>query len=240
MDMTQLKTQIMTMFMMKSNSHGGSGHNDIFVIVYSMLLMTLTEYLFRQAPHIISFVKTIVLARMMPKKEAWMPLMDKSAKEKEQMNSVSMTRVFATNADKPEKVDNVYVEMVDAVVDYLCTLDNAKHVKIDTRYSLNSTEEIELTPLLKARVKESGAAEETSMLEIVIFSKILKVSEIRQWIDEVHNNYVFEKNNKLGNRIYYFNEVPVEPIVQCEMDNNGGPPKQTYRWENMPKCFTFK
>lgn len=237
--MSHLKTQIMTMFMIKSNSNNGTGQNDIYLILYSILFMNIVEYMFQQAPQITAFLKTIVMANMMPKKENWMPLLNKTSKEKEQMNSVSMTRVFATNSDKPEKVDNMYVEMVDAVVDYLCSLDNAKHVKIDTRYSLNSTEEIELTPLLKARVKETGNSEETSMLEIVIFSKILKVSEIRQWIDEVHSNYVFEKNNKLGNRIYYFNEVPIEPIVQCEMDSNGGPPKQSYRWENMPKMLTF-
>jgi len=235
MDMSQLKTQIMTMFMMKSG-----GNQDIFTIVYSMLLMNIVEALFRNAPQVLLWFQTISSSYFKPKRDAWMPLIDSSKKDKETLNSISMTRVFQGDSqEKPDKTDNLYVEKVDAVIDYLCSLDSAKHVKMDTRYTLNSTEEIVLTPLLKARVKETGATDEGSILEIVVYSSVLKVSEIRQWVDEVHSNYVFEKNNKLGNRIYYFNEVPVEPIVQCEIDTNGGPPKQTYRWENMPKMLLF-
>jgi len=57
-------------------------------------------------------------------------------------------------------------------------------------------------------------------------------------IDEVHANYVFEKNNKLGNRTYYFNEVPVEPVSQVEIGTNGET-KQSYRWDTMPKQLLF-
>lgn len=237
MDLSQLKTQIMTMFMMRSSSGNGSGGNDIFKIVYSMLFMNFFEMIFRNAPAVVQGFQTMFAQYLKPKKESWMPLLDAGQKEKEQINSISMSRIFV-DSDKPEKNDNVYVDKVDAVLDFVCSLDSVKHIKMDTRYSLNSKEEIDLTPLLKAKVKETGV-EDGNIVEIVIFSKVLKVSEIRQWIDEVHSNYTFEKNNKLGNRIYYFNEVPVEPIIQCEMDSEGGPPKQTYRWENMPKMLTF-
>ena len=232
MDMSQLKTQVMTMFMMKS----AGGNNNIYTIVYSMLLMNFVEWVFRTAPQFISTFQASGCFRQ--KRAAWSPLMDKSKKDKELLNSVSMTRVFSDDNEKQDKVGNLYVEKVDAVIDFLCSLDNAKHVKMDTRYTLNSTEEMDLTPLLKARVKESSSSDDGSIMEIVVYSSVLKVSDIRNWIDEVHSNYVFEKNNKLGNRTYYFNEVPVEPIIQCEIDPTGGT-KQTYRWENMPKMLMF-
>jgi hypothetical protein len=237
MDMSHLKTQIMTMFMMKSAP--GSGSGDIYTIVYSMLLMNFVEWLFRSAPAVFSSLQTFAAGYWKPRKDAWLPLQDKSRKEKELLNSISMTRVFTSDADKQDKVTNPFVEKVDAVIDFLCSLDNAKHVKMDTRYTLNSTEEIDLTPMLKARVKETAGSDEDSTLEIMIYSSVLKVSEIRQWIDEIHANYVFEKNNKLGNRTYYFNEVPVEPVSQVEIDPNGGPPKQSYRWDTMPKQLLF-
>ena len=236
MDSSHLKTQIMTMFMMRPKS--GENNNDIFMIMYSMILMNFMEVIFRNAPQAFAVLQTFLLQYLKPKKENWIPLMNTSANEKNQVNSISMMRIFEDDSEKPSKQGNVYVDKVDAVLDYICSLDNAKHIKMDTRYTLNSTDEIELTPLLKAKVKESGQ-ENGSVIEIVIFSKVLKVSEIRQWIDEIHCNYTFEKNNKLGNRIYYFNEVPIEPIIQCEMDPAGGPPKQSYRWENMPKMLTF-
>lgn len=234
--MSHLKTQIMTMFMMKGGGTGGSG--DIYTIVYSMLLMNFVEWLFRSAPVVFSTLQTLAVGYWKPRREAWLPLQDKSRKDKELLNSVSMTRVFTNDADKQDKVTNPFVEKVDAVIDFLCTLDNAKHVKMDTRYTLNSTEEIDMTPMLKARIKETAGSDEDSTLEIVLYSSVLKVSEIRQWIDEIHANYVFEKNNKLGNRTYYFNEVPVEPVSQVEIGTNGET-KQSYRWDTMPKQLLF-
>ena len=242
MDMSHLKTQIMTMFMMKSAGGGGGGAagggGDIYTIVYSMLLMNFVEWLFRTAPGFFGALQAMAITYWKPKKDSWIPLQDKSRKEKELLNSISMMRVFTTDAEKQDKVTNPYVEKVDAVIDFLCSLDNAKHVKMDTRYTLNSTEEIDLTPLLKARVKETAGSDEDSTLEIVVYSSVLKVSEIRHWIDEIHANYVFEKNNKLGNRTYYFNEVPVEPVSQVEIDPAGGT-KQSYRWDTMPKQLLF-
>ena len=235
MDLSHLKTQILTMFMMSPGQNGSQ--KDIFAILYSMLIMNIVEVLFRNAPVFVSGFQTVALGYWKPKKTSWTPLMDKTTKDKEQINSITMTRMFV-DSDKPEKTNNVYVEKVDAVLDFICSLDSARHIKMDTRYTINSTEDIELTPLLRAKVKESGA-EDGSIVDIVIFSKVLKVSEIRQWIDEIHTNYTFEKNNKLGNRIYYFNEVPVEPVIQVEMDSEGGPPKQSYRWDTLPKMLTF-
>ena len=220
------------MFMMRPQSGG----NDIFKIVYSMIFMNFMEVVFRNVPAMIQTFQTMFGSYFKPKKESWMPQLVHGT-EKEEISSISMSRIFM-DSDKPEKNDNIYVDKVDAVLDFVCSLDSVKHLKMDTRYALNSKEEIELTPLLKAKVKETGS-EDGNIVEIVIFSKVLKVSEIRQWIDEVHCNYTFEKNNKLGNRIYYFNEVPVEPIIQCEMDSEGGAPKQSYRWDNMPKMLTF-
>jgi len=229
--------------MMRSGSSkpGENNSSDIFQILYGMMVMNLLEALFKNLPAFLAAAQVWYAANMKPKKDAWQPLINNANRERQQLNSISMTRVFNPKSTTNDaKTDNVYVEKVDAVIDYLCALDSAKHVKIDTRYTLNSTDEIELSPLLKAKVKKTEeSGEEGSIMEIVIYSMVLKVSEIRNWIDEIHNNYLFEKNNKLGNRTYYFNEVPVEPLIQIEMDPAGGAPKQTYRWENMPKMLSF-
>jgi len=241
MDMSHLKTQIMTMFMMKASRPGEGSTNDIFQILYGMMIMNIIETLFKNLPGFLTIAQTWITTKIKPKHDVWQPLINDANREKQQLNSISMTRVFnPKSATTDTKADNVYVEKVDAVIDYLCALDSAKHVKIDTRYTLNSTDEIELSPLLKAKVKKTEeSGEEGSMMEIVIFSTVLKVSDIRNWIDQIHTNWLFEKNNKLGNRTYYFNEVPVDPLIQVEMDPAGGPPKQSYRWDNMPKMLSF-
>jgi ATP-dependent 26S proteasome regulatory subunit len=171
------------------------------------------------------------------KQNMLIPILDMNDNDKKALNSITMSRVYSDN-EKAEKSSNIYVEKVDAVLDYICSLDKSKHIRIDTRINIINTEEIELTSALSAKVKESTQDEGRSV-DIVIFSKLLKISEIQKWIDDIHINYTFEKNNKLGNRIYYFNEVSVEPAVQIEMDAEGGPVKKSYRWDTLPKMLSF-
>lgn len=214
--------------------------SDVFSILYGMMIMSFVEWLFRVLPGASQQLFNLAKERFKPKREIWNPLADKK-EAKEEVNSITMTRIYnGKNEKAPTQADNLYVEKVDAVIDFICSLDNTKHVKMDTRYSLNTTDEIELSPLIKARVKQTaGSAEEGGMiLELVLYSSKLKISDLRSWVDEIHNNYVFEKNNKLGNKIYYFNEVPADPVVQHEMMPEG-PPRKTYRWDNMPKMLTF-
>lgn len=252
MDMSHLKTQVLTMMMMKSSTTpttpgapAKSPMSDVFSILYGMMVMSFIEWLFCVLPSASQQVFNLVKERFgKPKREIWNPLADKKD-AKEDLNSITMTRTYIGKAGEKSpspqhNADNLYVEKVDAVIDYICALDNTKHVKMDTRYSLNTTDEIDLTPLIKARVKQTaGSSEEGGMvLELVIFSSKLKISELRSWVDEVHSNYVFEKNNKLGNKIFYFNEVPVDPVIQHEMMPEG-PPRKSYRWDNMPKMLTF-
>lgn len=144
-------------------------------------------------------------------------------------NSVVMTRTYN------DKIENVVVEKVDAVLEHICALDNAKHIRMDVRCSLNSVDEIEVAPQLKARITSKA----DSAAEIVLYSNTLLVSSIRTWIDTVHANYVFEKNNKLGNKMYFFNEIPVEPTATYDLGPVDAPPKKSYRWDSMPKMLTF-
>jgi hypothetical protein len=261
MDLSQLKTQVMTMFMMKSaqqprfvgSAAVGDGktpvptqlnpYGEIWSILYGMIVMNFVEYVFKHLPALLLIIQAWAIARWKPKQKEWLPsLGNGKSDEKEQIHSITLTRVFQKQTSDRET--NVNVEKVDAVLDFICALDNARHVRLDTRYTIGTTEDIQLTPELKARVKHTtgGASttstgEDISTFEIILFSSILKLTEIRAWIDDVHKNYVFEKNNKLGNNIYYFNEIPHEPAVIADM--SGDSPKKTYRWDNMPKTLTF-
>jgi len=248
MDLSQLKTQVMTMFMMKSAQRPAAGqqqsNSEIWSVLYGMLMMNFVEYIFRHVPAFIAVLQAWALAKWKPKQQQWMPLLGKTESEKEKINSITLTRVFQKHTT--ERETNTNVEKVDAVLEFICSIDNARHVRLDTRYTIGSTEDIVLTPDLKARVKQTSGggtnnigftSDESATIEIVLFSSTLKLTDIRAWIDDIHKNYVFEKNNKLGNNIYYFNEIPHEPAVTTDM--SGDTPKKSYRWDNMPKTFMF-
>ena len=245
--MNQLKTQIMTMFMMKSSQSAAAGkksggYDEIFMILYSMMIMNLFEFIFKHAPVVGAKLMEWVQKKL-GKKIPKIALLENVTQKKEDINSVTLVRFYGgANGGKPEKsMDSAYTEKVDAIIDHLCSIDNSKHVRMDTRCSVNSTDEIELTPLLRAKVKSTldSAAEEGGVVEIVIFSIKLKVSEIRGWIDEIHNQYCYEKSNKLGNKNYYFNEIPQEPVKMMEIDGGKDTKKFSYRWENAPKALMF-
>lgn len=252
MDLSQLKTQVMTMFMMKSaqrppaqpGAEQQNPYNEIWSILYGMMMMNFVEYAFKHIPTLLVMLQVWALTKWRPKQKEWLPNLAKSEKEKELLNSITLTRVFQKQTSDRET--NVNVEKVDAVLEFICALDNARHVRLDTRYTIGLTEDIQLTPDLKGRVKQvsgdgvsvgSPSSDDTTVFEIVLFSSTLKLTEIRAWIDDVHKNYTFEKNNKLGNNIYYFNEIPHEPVVVTDM--TGDNPKKVYKWDNMPKALTF-
>lgn len=222
------------MFMMRPGTDGAAS-KDIFSLLYGMLLMNIVEYIFKALPGIGVVLQTWLTTKV-PVRHGFSTLLDK--KTEKIMNSITMTRTFIEKADSKDKSDNMYVEKVDAVLDFICNLDNARHVRLETRYSLNNMDDIELAPLLRAKVKQIVGGDDEQIVELLLFSNVMKVSEIRKWVDEIHENYMFEKNNKLGNKIFYFNEVPAEPLMQQEMMPDGTQ-KKTYRWENLPKVLSF-
>lgn len=154
-------------------------------------------------------------------------------------SSITLIRRFTANSDTSNKrgsdTQNPNIERVDAVLDYISNLDAAKHVRIDTRCTIANNEEISLTPLINARVKETPTNDSDSTVQITLTSPTLHISELRNWIDEVHTQYVFEKTNRLGNKMYYFNEIPVEPPKILDPNTK----QETYRFEQAPKHLVF-
>jgi len=84
-------------------------------------------------------------------------------------------------------------------------------------------------------------------IEIKIFSDTLKVSELRKWMEEIYINYCLEKKNNLGNKRFFFNEFPVEPmkdidttaLMQSSLDTEKKNEKPNYRWETASPNLLF-
>ena len=211
------------------------------MLMYSMVLMNCVEYVFKYLPTLSAKLQAFIVARFFKAKQTWPQLLDTTttAAKKEEINSITLLRTYG--GQKADKYDSPFTEKVDAVIDYLSGIDNAKHVRIENRCSVSNKDEIEISPLLKARVSLTQLGEDAQSVEILLFSTVLKVSEIRQWIDEIHNQYCYERSNKLGNKCYYFNEIPIEPVRQFNLGENGkqDPNNFTYRFDSAPKALTF-
>lgn len=223
MDLGSLKSHVMTMFMMKSAT-GTGGSSDIVAVLYGMLMVSMVEYLFRYIPAIATWVSDY-------SKQKSVQLLPSSASIE---SSVVLVRTYDIANKKGIANDNINVEKVDAVIDYICNLDATRHVRVDGRWSINSTDEIILTPVIKARMK-GGYEAESDTLQITIFSVSLRISELRAWIDDIHRHYIYEKTNKLGSRSYFFNEIVFE--VPRQLDPVTKQP--IVRLDLSPKYLTF-
>jgi len=246
MDLGTLKTQFMTMFMMQSKK----GSSDIWHLMWTMMIMSGLEWLFRNSV-VIGPVVWGFLEKRFTKSKKWMPeaLTNVVAAAARPINTVTLVRQYE---DKKETInisqkqksgdDNVLTEQVDAVIEHISKLDSTRHIRFDGRCIINDKDDIELAPLIKGRIKN-----EEARVEITLFSTDLSISEIRAWIERIHESWVTEKHNRLGNRIYYFSEIPAAPPMTADVSNlsikdgetSGKTVPKTYRWENMSKTLFF-
>jgi hypothetical protein len=233
MDLTALKSQVLTMFMMRSATSSNSSPSpgsELVTVLYGMLMVSIVEYMFRHLPAIATWTSDYI-----KQKSVALPLTLPSSAEKMIESSVLLVRNYdATGKKGPVNNDNINVEKVDAIIDYICNLDATRHVRVDGRWSINNTEGIVLTPFIKARMK-GGHEAEADTLQITLCSTSLRISELRAWIDDVHRHYIYEKTNRLGSRTYFFNEIAVD--VPRQLDPITKQP--IVRLDLAPKHLTF-
>jgi hypothetical protein len=239
MDFGPLKSHIMAMFAI-NQSQGKQGQSDFFMVLYSLILMTLVERAFKVLPGLIerAWASATKAGSQALSQTLMTPILDTQP-----VNSITLRRTYDANAKSTDT--DASVEKVDGVLEYICSLDAAKHIKLDRRYILNTKEEIQITPHLSAKVLASSLNEkgELTDLQIVLQSAKLGINEMRAWIDTIYREYCFEKDNKLGQSKFYFNEIPVEPIQEIAPLGHGEKPqkdaKKQYRWDSAPKTLTF-
>ena len=233
------------MTMMKRGQ--GQGDSDIMMILYSMIMISFIEWIFRNIPIVAvsatEFIKPHVNTWIAERQKALVPkmLMDQVQQNPlKPLNSITLIRNYGSDSKgKSSDETNPLIEKVDAVLDYICTLDAARHIRMDTRVTLNTERDISLCSKsdLTAKIQQITSTSE-NRTEILLTSRDLSVSAIRAWIDEIHEGFVAEKNNKLGNKLYYFDEIGGAPPLQMDMSISGGS-KQSYKWESMPRALTF-
>lgn len=233
MDLSQLKTQVMTMMMVNTTSK----NSDIYSIIYTMLMVNVIEHIFKNAPHMWSQFLLFLKEMFMKKKNDIVKFIP-DIKTNETVYSITLLR----NYDKSNNSDtNINIDKVDSIIEYICNISTITQVKLDKRYVINTKDDIQVTPQIRAKVNNIVLDDkgEISIIELIIYSYVLNVNQMREWIDEVYRNYCYEKNNKLGNRRFYFNEVPMEPQKQLNMDKSSKKIEPEYNWSTAPKTLTF-
>ena len=235
-NMDMLKSQILTMFALKS----GDNHDGILMAIWAIIMITCIDAFFRFIPVLAArielFVREYCKYRMnkIPLVASITPLTKGSDEA-----SIVLIRNYKDKDDtsKSANVSNKDIileyELVDAVIEFICNQDAARHLRYTNKYYMNNTEPIRITLDITARMEHCEIDTKTNQinsLTIRLSSTTLKLSQMKEQLTRILGTYLAEKSNKLGSQKYYFNEFHIPPMP----DIDGG-----FRWETAPKRITF-
>jgi SpoVK/Ycf46/Vps4 family AAA+-type ATPase len=250
--MDQLKTQIVTMMGLRSamNPTSSSSSDGIMTAIYAIFVLSLIESLFKYMPFVIAFLmkhgERLVKSRVQTMN---VPMIANAINE---IHSIILVRNYgnasastardmnspAVRLQSESSNDN---ELVDALIEYITNLDNCKHLRFTSRFLINNTDDIQITPEIRARVEDYQVETDgtVSSLKLKLFSDVYRVSQLREFVDKLYKNYLFEKKNKFGTQRFFFNEIPHH--VDRNFDGSiriGNSPKRLLF--NMTPFNTFK
>jgi hypothetical protein len=237
-NMDMLKSQILTMFALRN---GGNNQDGIFMAIWAIILITCIDAFFRFIPIVAARIE-LLGKEYVKNRMKQIPLVANISPLAMNINTLGSEEASITlirSYDDKNKSQNtskdliLETELVDAVIEFICSQDTARHLRYTNKYIMNNTEPINLTRDIIAKLERceiDPTTNQVNSLVIRLSSTTLKISQMKEHLSKILGAYRAEKCNKLGGQKYYFNEFHIPPMP----DSNGG-----YRWETAPKRITF-
>jgi hypothetical protein len=104
-------------------------------------------------------------------------------------------------------------EVTDALLDYISNIDTVSCLKYSSFYIMDTEEEftVHKDKCITGQVQKIVLEESTGTIKLLSFylqSYCLSITELREWVSDVHSEYTVNKNNELGSKRYFFNQLP--------------------------------
>ena len=95
----------------------------------------------------------------------------------------------------------------DAINAHVCNLDSCKELRFDNYYYVNTLDEFQIhddiyCKLINLQIDKDNV----NSYSLEIYSYVLQLSELKLFIGELKKKFLYERNNKLDNLKYYFDE----------------------------------
>jgi prefoldin subunit 5 len=210
--LNSLKPMLITMLMVKGNSDSGGG--NFSQILWSMIAISMVDFIMQNAPHIIQFIQQYVRQKLKKTIENKL-VMGGGANllniKREKTSSITIKAVM----EDTNKNCVVY-----AVIDLLTNFPQTKYIILkNNEYQINYHDPIQIDTEIYAKLsgdktevdKSAGAttttADQKPVDYIELYSYSLNMEELRAYVDKITRDYMLRIKNKLGNQIYFFNEM---------------------------------
>uniref|UniRef100_A0A6C0JMT0 AAA+ ATPase domain-containing protein n=1 Tax=viral metagenome TaxID=1070528 RepID=A0A6C0JMT0_9ZZZZ len=181
-----IKSQLLTLFIIKSSAQE--------IPINSILLTIIPIYIFDKiltfAPYVWNLIKYF------ENKKTYAPIVT----SKEKLSSITVEIILKQTTDV----------LAHSILDYITNRPNIQSILYSkqnfmlnhkTPILINDTDEIYVCLL-----NETNDDKDSSQL-IEIFSYTLNVEELRSFIKKIEYNYSIKMQNKLGDKLFYFNDI---------------------------------
>ena len=207
--MDMLKAQMMTMTMVSSmNGHEKTG--NFFNVIYIFLATGVIDFLCKS---VFPGVSNIVTKYY-----------------REQLNANKLMSEIITSDGKKSKTASitVLVNIADhenmfgqALLDYITNNENTKHISFKKQnFVLNQSDIIEIYEEYFVKLNENKMVNTTDKSgnegieqTIELFSYTKSMQELRAFLNKITHEYKIKIENKLGDKMYYFNQHPMNAPV---------------------------
>lgn len=211
-----MRDLFMSMFMLNDDQPNA---NKMLGLIYRIAAVAAVERIITYTPIALGHIGKFVSDQLKKRSQKTVEMLAAPRKSSIQ---------FHTSVPSDDKV-------CDAITDYVTNLPNIKSVCYCTKTFIVSNKEpvcIDETnkiylQLLEENLISRDTGKETGSSQILeIYSYELDVYELRKYIDAIVNDYTLKLQNKLGNRTFYFNALPVlaYKTIDGKTDYSKSPP----------------
>lgn len=218
---TMMNTNLIGMMSMKENV-------SVYQILFGILMMNLMAFV-PTIKHSISLYLQKYIRKGKQKIDSVVTEKPKGSKDKEILSSIKFVK--SKNTD----IDIVF----NSINYYITNNDNSKFLHYNHDFSVINDNLFQLNETIYCKVQNdlpSGSGvlstedKENSNYSIEIFSYDVKLTELKKFIDEIKQKYLYEQKNKLGHQKFYFDEKQ----ISLPKDQDG-----IIRFDTAPKSLTF-
>jgi SpoVK/Ycf46/Vps4 family AAA+-type ATPase len=215
-----MMTQITSVMMMKDpESMPG--------MIRSMILMMAAQKVLSWIPPAVSWSISAIESYLTQKVTEVIPREISIAK----MSAIQYNRVFATERQNDAIPEDFRI--ADSIIDHACKCDNSKYLRSTGRYFLDHKNEVSIGDGLYFRQLSVTIGDDllVKQIDMEVYSYTLTLTELRRRIRKIYEDYQADIRNELGERLYYFEDMPM--ILPKTLE--GG-----IRYELAPKMLTYR
>jgi hypothetical protein len=204
--------------------------NIFNIVIYALIFFRLFQHLLKY----VSFLKEISVLHYENKKHKF--VVNNSYQSKKKSSSILIERVY----------DNTENDSADALLDYITNYDGIRYIEYRKIYIVAHNDEVQIGNYNNREIYMrmisrtiDDKANSIKNISFEIYSYNAELTELRKYIGEIVENYRIKKLNKLGDKVYYFDEVmtPLPIDIDGRIQYNNSP--KTLRF-NMTQFYTNK